>query len=440
MRGLGRQRLQSRGPCPPLYHHQQELVFSPIMDVTGNFFNKLRSIAVTLEKQTKQFKQVFHGDDTEFEDESPMRYLHELYSEVRTLKGDVDNTFHKSSSERDATCDFIKASKVLMKRNETDLEKIRDLFHKYGYNPRVDKPTVKDKAENKVESTLPEQEGPENLDRSGKSPGSHSPRQIPQLSDFGLSKYAFPTTASKVYPQLQAHIQKEEPRTDASPKTEHFRMHGEVLSLNDETTCLMEDQTIFLLNNAKNIKRGLNGSAVISLPNKNLDTPKQENKVCDYDYMTSPAAPTFCTPGLKIPQRKNTDLPKSPKSNCSAASNHVTEKPLPNTQSLKIESKQTCIAERPNKDLIKGAAASVLCSDNYLECVEEPSPPAISDYSNLFSSPPPPPEITVIPKQIFQMLSKYNPNIAPRSLEKRTDGRLAIHEKELTVGFGNKEN
>ena len=34
------------------------------MDVTGSFFNKLRTLAATLEKQAEQLKQVFQGDGT----------------------------------------------------------------------------------------------------------------------------------------------------------------------------------------------------------------------------------------------------------------------------------------------------------------------------------------------------------------------------------------
>lgn len=34
------------------------------MDVTGSFFDKLRALAVTLEKQAEQLKQTFHGGNT----------------------------------------------------------------------------------------------------------------------------------------------------------------------------------------------------------------------------------------------------------------------------------------------------------------------------------------------------------------------------------------
>ncbi|XP_061484551.1 spindle and kinetochore-associated protein 3 isoform X2 [Rhineura floridana] len=425
------------------------------MDVTRNFFNKLRTLAVTLEKQAEQFKHIFQSDGTEFEDDSPMRYLHELYSEVRMLKSDADNTLCKSSSERDATYDFIKASKILMKRNSTDLEKIRDLFQKYGYKQIAGKDAATQaEAEINPASTMSTEEEPQNLDLPEKSSAYHSPHHIPQLSDFGLSKYALPTTSGTIHIQ-PTFLQKEDQRVSdskcLSPKAEHFHIHGRDLCLIDETTILMEDQTIFLLN-AKNARQAnkSSGSAVELVSNKNLATPKQKNKFCDYDYMASPAAPQFCTPGLKIPCRKDTILAKSPESNKLDASNHMTEASLPDAQPLKTEPKQMCVTKvvPNNKGLVEDAVAPVLYSDKYpkcvepssvvLDCLEEPSPPAISDYSNLFGSPPPPPEITVIPKQIFQILSKYNPNIeASRSLEKGSYEGIAT---QPVLGIGNNKN
>ncbi|XP_066478289.1 spindle and kinetochore-associated protein 3 [Tiliqua scincoides] len=396
------------------------------MDVTGSFFDKLRTLAVTVEKQTEQLKQIFHGGDTEFEDDSPMRYLHDLYSEVGALKVDADNTLCKSSSERDATYDFIKAIKVLMKRNATELGKISDVFQKYGYKPFVSMNTVRNEAENHPESIMSEQEEAKNLACPEKLSGPHSPLQLPQLSDFGLSKYALPST---LHLQPQAYVQKEEPKVDdsesLSPKTEHFHIHGCDLCLNDNTTNLTEDQTIFLLN-AKNIRQTnkLNGPAAVLTSKENLATPKQKSKLCDYDCMASPAAPVFSTPGLKIPSRKNLTLPNSPETNQLDASNPATET-FQDMQSLKVEPKQIPVTHRvPNNHPIGSSAASIQGWDKDLECLEEPSPPKISDYTNLLGSPPPPPQITAIPKQILQILSKYNPNF----------------DREPLSGTGNKEN
>lgn len=386
------------------------------MDVTGSFFDKLRTLAVTLEKQTEQLKQIFYGGDTELEDDSPMRYLHDMYSEVGALKVDADNTLNKSSLERDAIYDFIKATKVLMKRNASEIGKISEVFQKYGYKPFVDMNTeTKDETENNSASIVPDQEEPKNQACHEKLSSPDSPFQLPQLSDFGLSKYAFPSTLNTMHFQPQACVQKEEPKADdtecLSPKTEHFHIHGHDLSLNDNTTNLVDDQTIFLLN-AKSIRQTnkVNGAEAVLTSKENVATPRQKIKLNDYDCMASPAAPVFCTPGLKIPSRKRLTSPDSAETNQLDAAKPATET-IKDTQSLKVEPKQITVTDCvPNNHPIGNSAASMLAWNRDLECFEEPSPPTISDYTNLLGSPPPPPQITVIPTQILQILSKYNPN------------------------------
>jgi hypothetical protein len=39
--------------------------------------------------------------------------------------------------ENQESIGFIKATKILMNKNSTDITKIREFFEKYGYNPRV---------------------------------------------------------------------------------------------------------------------------------------------------------------------------------------------------------------------------------------------------------------------------------------------------------------
>ncbi|KAK9402416.1 spindle and kinetochore-associated protein 3 [Crotalus adamanteus] len=390
------------------------------MDVTGTFFNKLRTLAVTLEKQAEQFKQILLKEDEEFEDDSSMRYLHELYSEARTLKADADNILHTSSSERDATYDFIKASKVLMKKNATNLGKIRDLFQKYGYKPFIGKnEVIKVEDETNADSAVSGEIEPKPLDFPQKSSGSHSPLETPQLSDFGLSKYALPSSSDTVH---IPHSQKEDVKVDkseyVSPKIEYFKIHGHDLSVNDETTNLMEDQTIFLLNKARK-----NRSAGVMVSNQNVVALKQSNEACDYDSLASPVAPEFCTPGVKIPHRKTSVLSESPESNHLDVPTHTTEKPPLDTKSQQIQPMHVSATKivPDNDHIIKDSVRPVLDSDKYLECIEEPASPAKSVYEDLFSSPLPPPEITVIPKNLLQILSQYNPNIeVPRSAEKGT--------------------
>ncbi|KAJ6662319.1 hypothetical protein lerEdw1_012483, partial [Lerista edwardsae] len=299
---------------------------------------------------------------------------------------------------------------------------------------------------------MSDQEEPKNLACPEKPSSPYSPLQLPQLSDFGLSKYALPSTLNTVHLQPQAQVQKEEePEVKdsecTSPKTEHFHIHGRDLCLNDNTTNLTEDQTIFLLN-ANNIRQTnkLSGPEAILTSKENLATPRHKSKLCDYDCMTSPAVPMFRTPGLKIPSRKTLTLPNSPEHNRLDASNPAAEAMFQEIQSLTVESKemefgstfpspfvsrqfilyfqQIGVSQGVPNSTIGSSSASLQCWDKDLEGLEEPSPPKISDYTNLLSTPPPPPEITAIPKQMLQILSKYNPNF----------------DSEPLIGIDNKEN
>ncbi|XP_070605873.1 spindle and kinetochore-associated protein 3 [Erythrolamprus reginae] len=407
------------------------------MDVTGTFFNKLRTLAVTLEKQAEQFKQILQEDDEEFEDDSPMRYLHELYSEARTLKADADNILHTSSSERNATYDFIKASKVLRKRNETNLEKLRDFFQKYGYKPLIDKnEAIKVGDEINAGSALSDQEEAKPLDFPQKSSGSPSILETPQLSDFGLSKYALPSSLNTV---RIPHSQNEEVKADKfeylSPKVECFNICGRDLSVNDETTNLMDDQTIFLLNKGRK-----NRSAKAMVSNQNLAALRQPNEASD-DCFASPDTPEFCTPGVKIARRKTAVLSESPESNHSDVSKRTTEiSPLERKpqriQPMRVNAAKTL----PDNDLIEDSDQPVLDSDKYLECTVEPPPPVTSVHEDLFSAPLAPPEITVIPDNLLQILSRYNPKL-PKAAAKGTEEKnVSQFVEKRFLRSDNKEN
>lgn len=52
-------------------------------------------------------------------------------------KDDVSTLLDKASLESKESICFIKAAKVLMKKNSVDIMKVREVFQKYGYNPRA---------------------------------------------------------------------------------------------------------------------------------------------------------------------------------------------------------------------------------------------------------------------------------------------------------------
>uniref|UniRef100_A0A8C3RP54 Uncharacterized protein n=1 Tax=Chelydra serpentina TaxID=8475 RepID=A0A8C3RP54_CHESE len=292
---------------------------------------------------------------------------------------DVNSTLDQSRSERQETYDFMKAIKVLMQRNTTDLEKIRDLFQKYGYQPLVkDNSGMEEVCKDFYTELFPA--------CIGKTSVPKDPLRNPQLSDFGLSQYAFSRTWDVMDVQSQTNMHKEDSRnripTDKqtpyimpktpkctlkmddyeclTPKLEHF-------GISEHTMCLNEDYTMALIN--KNYVKLFLISIILAV-----------------DCMASPLLPVFCTPGLKIPFRKdNTILPKSPKMKESDS--------LPEIDGTVKQHKEDC-------------APPILSSDKYLEHLRRPSLTKISDYENLINTPPPP-EITKIPEDILQVVFTY---------------------------------
>uniref|UniRef100_K7FI25 Spindle and kinetochore associated complex subunit 3 n=1 Tax=Pelodiscus sinensis TaxID=13735 RepID=K7FI25_PELSI len=409
------------------------------MEVTGNFFNKLRAIAVTLEKEAEKLEQALNREDTEHEDESPMRVLHDLHCEVRTLKGDVNAILDQNRSERQETYDFMKAIKVLMQRNTTDLEKIRELFQRYGYKPLVINKSVEEEEE-KEDNHASKVSDQANSDQEkvedmlsfptcfGKTAVPKDPLLNPQLSDFGLSQYAFSRTWDVMDVQSQINMHKEDsknriptpkqtPKTPKctlkmddydclTPKLEHF-------GISEHTMCLNDDYTMALINKKEDNDNEMcvassESREIMSTPGPAMKTPSK-NAV---DCMASPLIPVFCTPGLKIPSRKDV-LPKSPKTKES------------NTSS---------------RTRIEDCAPSIISSDKSVEHLGGPSPPKISDYENLLNTPPPP-EITKIPEDILQILCKYNPKThTPNLMKKETKTRITTTFESNIPDYCNKEN
>uniref|UniRef100_A0A8D0LA52 Spindle and kinetochore-associated protein 3 n=1 Tax=Sphenodon punctatus TaxID=8508 RepID=A0A8D0LA52_SPHPU len=205
-----------------------------------------------------------------------MRLLHDLYSDVRTLKGDINTTLDMSCSERQKMYDFIKTSKVLREKNTTDIGKIRELFQKYGYRPpdrdnSVEKDEANSKSVSDNNSDREKMENMTNLPACVEKLALSDPLRMPQLSDFGLSQYAFSRTWNMMHVQPQPDIHKEEPRNSIPvikealhviPKTPKctLRMDDYVclttklehFGISEHTMCLNEDYTLALINKTKN--------------------------------------------------------------------------------------------------------------------------------------------------------------------------------------------
>ncbi|NXF07075.1 SKA3 protein, partial [Smithornis capensis] len=244
------------------------------------FFAKLRGLAVTLEKEVKQLEQALNGEDADYEEKSPLSVLQDLHCEVKTLKEHVNGSLGKSCSEKQAVREFMKASEILMQRNAADLGKLRELFQKYGY-----KPPAKDSAVF-VQNKSDEEKASDVLHLPActeKPPLPKDPLRNPQLSDFGLSQYAFsrPWSADKTQHTTNALQQK--PRNETlprvqtpcalpktpkcklkmddyecvTPKLEHF-------GISERTMCMNEDYTMSLIHKTTQTINKLNPLQVFS--------------------------------------------------------------------------------------------------------------------------------------------------------------------------------
>ncbi|CAD7671274.1 unnamed protein product [Nyctereutes procyonoides] len=414
------------------------------MDLVRSFHAKLRSLAITLDRETARLQRALDGEESDCED-YPMRILYDLHSEVQTLKDDVSILLDQTSLGSQESIGFIKATKVLMKKNSVDIMKIREFFQKYGYNPRAKKNSVDEQEIMDSESESMKHENFQMTDVKNNlsdpaipsTSGSEKSPRSPQLSDFGLERYMISQVPPNPPQAVNNHEEEPKNLTPSSkqslvkelktpkcalkmddfecvtPKLEHF-------GISDYTACLNEDYTMGLKNMKKNKSEEVIGPEPVT-SNNFFATPGiiiQDLKISDADSTNSPLAPTFCTPGLKIPSTKN--------STTLGSINY----PLSKTNSS-------------SNDLeVKDCTSLVLNSDKCFESFADPSSPVISSYENLLRTPTPP-EVTTIPEDILQILSKYNSNLTTPVAVKAvppSKGFLTKYEGPNIGGVGNKEN
>ncbi|KAM4046772.1 spindle and kinetochore-associated protein 3 isoform 2-T4 [Anomaloglossus baeobatrachus] len=284
------------------------------MSVTVNFFSKLRHLALTLEKETAQLEQVFSHEDNDYEDESPMRVLHDLRSDIMSMKSDIQATIDKNETKGQELNSFIKICKVLQQRNASDIQLIKDTFQKYGYNlPEAEE---HDDSAEEVNSKSVE-EGCQSADPPGlppppvmEKPAAWDLLRVPQLSDFGLSHYQLPVVWK---PQIKEQAPEEKPkplyqdiRCINVAKTPKYALCREEdfsqiqhFGISDNSANLNDDYTMALINKKKG-----SGPEKPEGPSKDiknlLATPAHPTYKSDFRCVDSPLPPVFCTPGLKV--------------------------------------------------------------------------------------------------------------------------------------------
>ncbi|MEJ1280356.1 spindle and kinetochore-associated protein 3 isoform X2 [Cricetulus griseus] len=420
------------------------------MNPIQSFHCKLRGLAAVLDHETARLLRALDGEDSDFED-YPMRILCDLHSEVQTLKDDVNTLLDKARLESQESTRFIKATKVLMKKNSTDIMKLTEFFQKYGYQSRDKEESG---CEHKVSDSASELDVCEDLQMPGVEgdlsdpcvPSSSVSENLllrsPQLSDFGLERYMVsrvPNPPPQAADSLkEGSVSETPPSKDSSvtviktprcalkmddfecttPKLEHF-------GISEYTMCLNEDYTM-ALKNRKTIKssplNSASGEAIGTEPvtkENSFAIPGfvvQQLEKTDTECRNSPLPPKLCTPGLKLPSTVD--------STALVYKNYPLSKP--NTSLSHME--------------VKDYAPLILNSDECYESFADPPSPTITSCENIRT--PSPPEVTAIPEDILQILTKHNSNLAT-SLEVKTmplrKGFLK-YEGQSIRGAANKEN
>ncbi|XP_073329822.1 SKA complex subunit 3 [Pagrus major] len=302
------------------------------MDPTSRFFTKLRKLAVTLESETAQLQHTFDNrnkDDGDSEATARgMRALHELSSEVGTLKGQLQEQLTQQKARDNEVSSFIKACRVMQQKVTQDIQAMRELCEKYGYQPPRDTQTQtratgqQSDAGNEEADESAGEEG-ESQEEAGDDPSSSSPKagpppvtdvlRTPQLSDFGLSEMhlkramAGAEWCSEVPPMPEMRLPPPSLNMPASPpmpitpkcalrmdeeEVQTPQMHD--FGISEHTMCLLNDFTMDLLQ--KKIDKPPRPSQDIPVPPVNSLMESLQAK----DNMESPELPVFCTPGLKI--------------------------------------------------------------------------------------------------------------------------------------------
>ncbi|KAM4904323.1 spindle and kinetochore-associated protein 3 isoform 1-T1 [Sylvia borin] len=458
------------------------------MDVTGAFFGKLRDLALTVEKEVKQLERAMRREDADYEDESLLAVLHDLHCEINTQKDDVDASLGKSCSEKKAIHEFMKSSEILMQRNAADLEKIRDLFQKYGYKPHAKDSTEEEddvnsgsalSAQNKSDEEKAS-DAPHLPASAEKPPVPGDPLRNPQLRDFGLSQYAFPRPWSALRaPRTPQHRARREtplkvPTPRALPKTPKCRLKMEDyecvtpklehFGISEHTMCMNEDYTMSLIQKTsqtikKLVKQGNdNGGNLPEMTIKEImvtpaskSSKRHENAAAD--WMASPMVFVLCTPDVTVSSKtNNTVLPGSPETKELPLPSHTATPQCPDFQTrwLKAEAKQQVTAGEKIESVTKSDAKDTpykkeripfaSSSDEYLKHCGDPSPPKLEDYDQLLSTPPPP-EITRIPDNVLKMLSQYNHKVdSSKAKEMETKAGNTMRYESDSTDYCNKEN
>ncbi|KAM6970536.1 SKA complex subunit 3 [Aplochiton taeniatus] len=304
------------------------------MNSSLRFFAKLRNLAVSLETETASLQhahQNFESDDDNTE--AALQVLHELHSEVRGLKAQVQDQFANLKAGESDVRSFIKACMVLKQKTTEDIQRLKQHCEKYGYQAPKTQGNLGDAAaksedkEHEREGSNEEQEGqrllPPVTPLQIPAPPSMDPMRTPQLSDFGLSEIhlkkvlsetGFPSevapTPMMILPPPSQYFQPAMPKTPKctlhmdeeddplTPCIDDFGISENTMSFNNDFTMDLRSKKHLKTNRAPGVGvKPHKPSYILSTPPPNSVMESMAN---NNDIMESPEPPVFCTPGFKI--------------------------------------------------------------------------------------------------------------------------------------------
>ncbi|XP_069058360.1 spindle and kinetochore-associated protein 3 isoform X1 [Pleurodeles waltl] len=396
--------------------------------VTETFFGKLRHLATTLEKETKQLEHEFnqeHSDSEDYEDKCPMKVLHELNSEMRSLKGEIQVTIDASvSKERDLSA-FLKACRLLKQRTKSDLEQVQDVFEKYGYKTPVANHSDTEQGVENSDGNLPGESAEDDPSKrekcedkttvpgSQKIPASGDFLHLPPLSDFGLSQYQFSSTwgpqgdkpTKAVTTQMKAQNCASKDLSDnlvlSIPKTPKWASMVDGMNLNDDYTMALfkvkvPEKSNVLQKGGNEVSQALlSGTTMAEV----LDVPVPPTQLShSKEDIRSPSAPAFRTPGLKSVKEEGTVCAATPKREEPAVSDDTSTPSLPQFETPWLKKCVTQVnKEDTTEDILKTnnlcpvqpevPSQLMFVSEFYEKPVGLSAPPEVMDYEDFLVTP-----------------------------------------------------
>ncbi|XP_007898858.1 spindle and kinetochore-associated protein 3 [Callorhinchus milii] len=415
------------------------------MDVTGNFFTKLRNLAVTLEKESKHLEQALNNESVTDHEEAPMRILYEMHSEVRNIKVDFNNKLETLNLQWKQNSEFIRAFQLLHKRFSGELEIIQEHFQKYGYKPLN---LRKDEEEPPMGLTNGETENFEDTEEKSsevsttppKKPSLNDPLNTPHMEDFGIGHLMLQNTW-RLPQNMQTPVQKVTDKDHMKvrgwvptlPKTPKCTLHlddeflctpkMEDFGITEHTACV-NDFTMELYNKSDQPKLDRRHPIPATradeqtMRKRTADIPaisfmKQQKVHNTVELLNSPLPPVFCTPGLKIHKKQIPVFSHTPE-DTERSSDLLPSPSVPNFETLWMKRKCT---QLHLKDEETAEPVEKPGSDRFSS--EEPEPPIIksplplpkmTNYDHLLNTPQAPEMNMQMSDNVLKILSSYNVN------------------------------